>query len=111
MDRWETFKGWHHEESLWREIYARTVSTLIAASVILLIGVAAGVIKVHRDQILAVLSVAALMTAALALRLFIDCRRLKKAGVEIPSGLVTAHLLVGSVCGVILGLMILLIFG
>jgi hypothetical protein len=38
------FRGWHGEASLWREIYARTVSALIAAFVIYLVAALAGVV-------------------------------------------------------------------
>lgn len=39
-----TFRGWHHEPSLWREIYARTVSTLLAGFIAYLFGAWAGVL-------------------------------------------------------------------
>lgn len=44
-NRFETFKSWHHQESLWREIYARTISGLTVALVIFLVAVSAGVIR------------------------------------------------------------------
>ena len=43
-DPWHTIRGWHGESTLYREIYARTVSALIAALVIYLIAAAAGVV-------------------------------------------------------------------
>ena len=60
---WETFKGWHGDSKLWREIYARTVSALIAALVIYLFALATGVVS-HRPAILvfAALTVLAVLT-------------------------------------------------
>ncbi|WP_457202987.1 hypothetical protein [Nocardioides sp. HB32] len=43
-DHWDTFKSWHGQESLYREIYARTVATLAAALVIYLVAAMAGLV-------------------------------------------------------------------
>jgi hypothetical protein len=39
QDPWRVFRSWHGQESLWREIYTRTVSALTAAFVIYLVAV------------------------------------------------------------------------
>jgi hypothetical protein len=39
---WSIFTDWHKEPSLWREIYARTASALIAVAIVYGAGAAAG---------------------------------------------------------------------
>ncbi|WP_457203004.1 hypothetical protein [Nocardioides sp. HB32] len=63
--RREIFASWHQEPSLYREIYARTVATLIAAGVIYLIAVAAGYVSKKPAQV-AIVTVVAAGVATLA---------------------------------------------
>ena len=67
---WATFKGWHGEPSLWREIYTRTLGTVSGGSFLALLALTLGVIPVpSRRAVLltvAVLVVLALTGAAMA---------------------------------------------
>lgn len=49
LTKWQIFKGWHRERSFWREVYARTVAGIFTALAVVLVGVAAGVIRVHKN--------------------------------------------------------------
>ena len=54
-----TLKGWHHEPSLYREVYARALSAVIAASVIYVGAAVLG--YVQRGPLFAVLNTAAVL--------------------------------------------------
>lgn len=66
MNRRETFASWHREPSLYREIYARTVATLIAAGVVYLIAVAAGYVSERPAQVAIVMVIVAGVVALLS---------------------------------------------
>jgi Ca2+/Na+ antiporter len=87
---WETFRGWHREESLWREIYARTVSALIAAFLIFVVAAAAGFVTVYREQVIRVLLAIAVVVAMFAYLNFANNaiqRRVKEGRLEEGSNL------------------------
>ncbi|GAA0977506.1 hypothetical protein ENKNEFLB_02098 [Nocardioides aquaticus] len=65
-DAWGTFRNWHTEASLYREIYTRTVSALIAAFVIYLVAVFAGL--ANRDP---AIFIVALIVLASSMRLLL----------------------------------------
>jgi hypothetical protein len=46
-DHWDEFKSWHSGPALYREIYARTAATLLAAAVIYLIAAISGLVSVQ----------------------------------------------------------------
>lgn len=52
-DSWHTFRQWHREPQLWREIYTRTVSALAAAIVIYLVAAISGAVTREPAYIIA----------------------------------------------------------
>jgi hypothetical protein len=62
---WAQFRSWHKQSSLYREIYARTVATLLAAFVIVVVGGLVG--AVDGRPVIVLMTIVAGMTVVLAI--------------------------------------------
>jgi hypothetical protein len=73
---WEVFKGWHREQSFWREVYARTVAGLSTVFVVFVVGVAVGAITLTpRDGVFMAGTVVYLLGALGVVRLLLPTLR------------------------------------